>query len=116
MKKRYSDAERKALLREWRRSGKSVGEFCDGRTLHSSTLRLWSRRGETKVTNGPGGDVHFVEAVPVDSSQPPSQPVTDFAGGCWAWELCGPVVALRGARLDEPALRMLLAAVVGGQS
>lgn len=115
MKKRYSDAERKALLREWRRSGKSVGEFCDGRTLHSSTLRLWSRRGEAKVANGPGGDVQFVEAVPVDSAQPPPQVVMDFPGGCWAWELCGPVLVLRGARLDEPALRVLVAALVGAQ-
>lgn len=114
MKKRYSDAERKALLREWRRSGKSVGEFCDGRTLHSSTLRLWSRR-DAKVANGSGGEVQFVEAVPVGSAHPPSPLLTDFASGCWAWELCGPVVVLRGARLDEPALRILVAAVMGGQ-
>ncbi len=43
-----SEAERDALIEKFRRSGLSIGKFCEGKEIARSTFSGWLNNGRTK--------------------------------------------------------------------
>lgn len=109
MNKPVSKAERKALLREWSRSGKSAREFCEGRGVSEQQIYFWARSARAG-DRGPTGRVRLIEAIPI-GTKPLSPARTDAFDQRWAWELVGPGAVLRGSDLDASMLLVLMAAV-----
>jgi hypothetical protein len=102
MRTKYTEAQRRELLRAWKQSKKGVAEFCESRGIVACTFYGWLRRGDPSIPN-----VRLVEAVPVVESP--------CALSLWAWELVGPTATLRGHQLDNASLQVLASAVVGKQ-
>ena len=102
MQSRYTAGQRRAFVREWKRSGLSAKAFAEGRPFHSVTLCNWARAEARGFTRGPR--LVEVVATPTEGREPSS----------WAWELKGPGGELRGVGLDAEALRVLVQGVVGG--
>jgi len=99
MRKRFTPKQRRAFVREWRRSRLSAKAFAVGRGFHPVTLCKWGRAERSDEERG----VRFVEVVP-----------TPAEASQWVWELKGPGGELRGGTLDVEALRVLVRGVVRG--
>lgn len=101
MKARFTAGQRRAFVREWRRSGLSSKKFAEGRDFHPVTLCAWAR------AEPPSTRLVEVEVAPSEDA--------DLAAAGWAWELKGPGGELRGGALDLDSLRVLVQGVVRGQ-
>lgn len=97
------------MLREWKLSGKSARDFCEGRGLKEQQLYWWARSAAAKG-RGRTARVRFVEAIPIESGLAPRAP-SEAEGARWSWELAGPGAVLRGSGLDASTLLILMAAV-----
>ena len=90
--KRWTEAEARAALGEWRASGLSAAAFARKRGISAMRLPYWEQR----LAATPGGDVSFV-AVPLTSTHAVElehQGVTVRLRGLGAEELAGLVVAI----------------------
>jgi len=64
-RKRYSQAEQKKVIGQYRESGQTLSEFCGGRGLETGRMKRWLTRSERKSPEG----TRFVE---VEQSKNPS--------------------------------------------
>ncbi len=101
MKRKFTTAQRRAFVREWRQSGLSSKKFAEGRDFHPVTLCAWAR-AESAPTR-----LVEVEVTPNEDA--------DLATAGWAWVLKGPGGELSGGALDLDSLRVLVNGVVRGQ-
>ena len=103
MQPRFTAGQRRAFVREWKRSGVSAKAFAEGQAFHPVTLCNWARADARGVSPG----LQLVEVVPT--------PIAECEASPWAWELKGPGGELRGVALDAEALGVLVRGVVGGR-
>jgi hypothetical protein len=106
MGKRFTVSERRAFVREWKRSGVSAKAFCAGRGIHPWTLYSWARGQSSSAEQDAG--LRLVEVVPTTVEE--SDPATR-----WAWELTGTGGSVRGVSLDAALLRVLVEGVTRGR-
>ena len=103
MQSRFTNGQRRAYVREWKRSGLSAKAFAEGRNFHPVTLCNWARAD----TRGAARGARLVEVVPT--------PKEERESSAWAWEFKGPGGELRGVTIDVETLRVLVHGIVGGR-
>ncbi len=103
MQPKFTNGQRRAYVREWKRSGLSAKAFSEGRNFHPVTLCNWARANAAREDRVP----RLVEVVPTPKEEGEPSP--------WAWELKGPGGELRGAAIDLETLRVLVHGIVGGR-
>ena len=105
MESKFTSGQRRAYVREWRRSGLSAKAFAEGRNFHPVTLCNWARA----ETRGAALAPRLVEVVPTPEEERKRESLA------WAWELKGPGGELRGVAIDGETLRVLVHGIVGGR-
>ena len=104
MGKNLGVAERAKWVEQWRRSGRSARDFCEGGRDKPavSSLYRWARELAGAREAAPT-EARLIEVVPLSGR--------DGAGDGWLWELEGANGVLRGRTLDPGCIAELVAAV-----
>ena len=71
MRRRYTEAQRKSLLDEWRNTGESLRAVAKRRGIEPSTAYQWSRRSaEGRAKREPSSKVSFAQIVRASGAPP----------------------------------------------